>query len=443
MKLLIITHDEIDRLDRRTLCQARVFVEHAWEVDIILPARSRMPVVREAEPGIRLHGRPFWMFEPPHDPLFHGSEQPTVRSVARSKLAVVSRYLTSTFSLARRLRMLFPTPAEYYPLPYTLGFLEQARDREFDAVMACDLPALPPAAELSRRRNVPLIYDSHEYYSEQGTFTQRQKDVLIFHERRDVQQAALSYTVSDLIAAELTENYHLARPMRVLYNAPSFEASIDDCDGAAVRKRVGIPEGAVVLLFHGGFMRGRNLDRLIDGFSDLDVSNVLLVLLGFGDEVEALKKQARRVGRGEVLVCDAVPQDELPHWIAASDAVVIPYPARNIRNNEFCMPNKFLDCVELRRPVIANSGLRMISHFIERFGVGFTGPMETPGEMRETLSAALDWLKRDGLQDAGFEDARQYLGAETQRRKLCAWLGEIGLSGFERHTSPHNSQNAA
>ena len=459
MKLLIITHDDVESVDRRIVNEARVFVEHGWDVQVILITREQRPVRRELEPGIELNARPLWWFEPPHDPVYHGprrlidfrtdavnrlryrlSRYPRVRFAARCVLRTFRFFRRGAKQLIQAESEPPPEVLESYPLPFTLGFLEQAADESFDAVMACDLLALPAARELANARGVPLIYDAHEYYVEQGTLSDKQKDALAWHEAQCLPNAALSFTVSDMIAEEITARYELQRPMRVLYNAAGFPPDAEAGDPAAVRRRLGISADDTVLLYHGGVIGNRNLARLVTAFRELAATATHLVILGDGNRTAMLERLSADCG--QIHMQAAVPQEELPAWIRAADAVVIPYPATE-KNNEYCMPNKFSDCVELNCPVVANSGLKMIGHMLTEYGLGISGPMDTDTDMTVTLRNALTWLKTVGPSQAEFESAQCHLGWETQRSKLRKWCAEIGLAGFPRNTTVSTELAAA
>ncbi|MFQ5731640.1 MAG: glycosyltransferase family 4 protein [Planctomycetaceae bacterium] len=448
MKLLIIAHDDVDLIDRRIINEARVFVERGWDVQINLITRAQRPVTRMHEPGIALNARPLWWFEPPYDPVYHGPRRlfdfrtdavnrMRFRLSRFPRLRFAARCLLRTFRFFRRGAQRLtqgdveppPEILESYPLPFTLGFLEQAKEESFDAVMACDLLALPAARELAGGRGVPLIYDAHEYYVEQGTLSQKQKETLVRHESRCLRDAVLSFTVSDMIAEEITQRYQLERPMRVLYNAAGFPADAESADPHAARETLGIPRNDAVLLYHGGIIGNRNLARLVTAFRELDAPSAHLVLLGDGNRTAMLQRLS--AGCARIHRHPAVPQEELPAWIHAADAVVIPYPATE-KNNEYCMPNKFSDCVELSCPVVANSGLKMIERMLSEYRMGVSGPMDSDDDMTATLGRALDWLRHGESRHADFASAQRRLGWKTQRGKLRTWLGDVGLPGFAR-----------
>jgi glycosyltransferase involved in cell wall biosynthesis len=451
LELLVLTHDLVEHLDRRIINEARLFIEHGWHVRIVLLTSDKTPHLCALDKGILLDPIPLSACPAPHDPLFHGSRDsnataPTLVGFEKLKWKVAERLRphSRTFNLARsmyrrsrslsqRVKGESPSPAsDWYPLPFNVAFVEHARKLRFDAILACDLPALPAARELAHERRVPLIYDSHELYVEQSVFSAKQKMVMEYHERWCAKKADLFFTVAPRIAQAFQQKYGLIEPPKVIYNSPSFrrpESSDSGPPTGAIRARLGIPHGSPLLMYHGGFSSNRNLETLIKSFAKLDHPDAHLLLLGYGDERESFRRLAQRIGKNRILVQDAVAQDELPAWITEADAVVIPYPA-NEKNNEYALPNKLFDCIVLGVPVIANEVLVSIGDILRAHGVGIAGPMNNEAAIRQTLQSGLEWLKSDRRRQADFESARRLYCWDTQKELLRQWLTTLRLPGF-------------
>ncbi len=491
--LLVITHDDIETLDRRIVNEARVFIDHGWTVQVLcLTSRHKQEFV-VCEPNLLANAIPLCQIKPPIDPLFDNwhrivqSDQPHAswpRKFLRRfgyhlsyyrmlfRLVVAIRFLPNRLKQAIKHQLRYhlapyprlqnsvrklssfrrktsvgikhiagqPQPAAFqrlpgnsYPLPFTDAFIEYGCSMKSTAIMACDLPALPAAHELAQRWGVPLIYDSHEYYVEQSAFGPRHRFIMEQHESRCLRQTDLFMTVSDRIAEDIQRKYHLADCPKVLYNASAFQQT-DKGSEQSVRDLLGIPTDALMLLHHGGLVATRNLERLMTRFAKVAPQDTYLVFIGYGDHKKALARLAAQVGKGRILVRDAVPQDDLPLWIRAADAVVIPYPATE-KNNEFCMPNKLSDCIELGCPMIGNSNLLCVGDILQRYRLGVSGPMDSDDDMESTLQQGLQWLRDGRLQEADFASARAYYGPEAQREKLIGWLQELKLPGFVREPS--------
>jgi len=316
----------------------------------------------------------------------------------------------------------------WYPLPFTLSFVRKALHRRADAIMACDLPALPAATLLANAWNVPLIYDSHEFYTEQSCFTRKQKGILEHHERVGLERAQLCFVVSDEIGAEMRERYRLERAPVVLYNAPQFQRRARPADIDEVRRRLGLRAHQRYLLYHGGIIAGRNLERVVRCFLDLNVPDTVLVMLGYGPALEQFQARAA-ASEARLIVHAAVPQDELVPWVSGASACVIPYLASE-KAYEYALPNKLFDCIELSTPIIANERLVCVRRIVSAHAIGHVGPMESDVEMQRTLSDGLAWLKGGNGRTIAFQNARRRYGWEAHRETFCRSMHELGLPGF-------------
>jgi SAM-dependent methyltransferase/uncharacterized protein YbaR (Trm112 family) len=455
-QLLILTHDQVEYLDRRIINEARVFTERGWIVHLVLTA-EKDPRARDLEPGIYLDPVRSSEIEPVADPLWGpmspepgpkqylawikscvpgGRGSPlyailrqcyrAARVPWRAARAAVRAVATAPTAIQTS-DAAPPPPVDWYPLFVTTSFVKKAEYVAADAIMACDLPSLPAALELANRRRVPLIYDSHELYVEQAVFTPRQRRVMEVHEKRGLERANLTFTVAERIKDELICKYQPPRPPRVLYNATVFnrlhaKARLD------IRAYLSLPKGARYLLYHGGITPGRNLKRLFEQFVAGAPAGMHLVMLGYGDYFDRFERLAA-TSRGAVIVHPAVPQEDLVDWVGQALGCVIPYLTAE-KAYEFAMPNKLFDCIELGVPFIANQSLLSIRDLANRYPIGYLGPMDTDDGMRQTLIAGLCFIETRPDLSGTFAEARACYGWQAQKDNLCRWCAEIGLPGF-------------
>ncbi|MGB9775688.1 MAG: glycosyltransferase family 4 protein [Anaerolineae bacterium] len=152
-----------------------------------------------------------------------------------------------------------------------------------------------------------------------------------------------------------------------------------DVDGRSVRRRLGIPEPARVLLFVGALDRAHHFkgaDYLLRAFARLQGPEVWLVLVGDGDLKPSLVALAAQLGVGErVRFVGTVPHRELPPFYAASDLVVLPsFPPES-----FGMV--LIEAMACGRPVIAHDipGVRTV------VSTGKDGLLVRPGDMDDLV----------------------------------------------------------
>lgn len=312
-------------------------------------------------------------------------------------------------------------PIPWYPLAFTDAFLEAAAGIKCDAILACDLVTIPAALAISQRNDAVLVYDMHEYYLEQIAFDPLQKKLLEHWEEIGLAQALISYTVSQPIASAMQERYRLLSAPGVITNAlkvPAGLISVKQED--RLRVAVGAREGDKVLLYHGGFVINRNLEKLIEGFGLSSREDVVLVLMGYGDLSFAQDALTAAAATSRIVVLPAVPAVELSEWVVGADAVVIPYPSVDL-NTTLCAPNKLFDCIALGVPLLVNQELENVGAILEEFGIGSRIDLTSSS----SVSCAISAWKGEPIALSRFEAAQIQLGWEAQEQKLLGWIHAV------------------
>ena len=178
--------------------------------------------------------------------------------------------------------------------------------------------------------------------------------MLEHHERLGLKASKLCFVVSEQISQGIQEKYDLPKRPEVLYNAPMFRYEAGQIDIGKVRRELRLKDSERYLLYHGGLVQGRNLERVMTTFRAISPPDTFLVMLGYGDYAD-FESLGKRLG-GKLIVHPAVPQDDLVHWVSGAEAVIIPYLTA-AKAYEYALPNKFFDCIQLGTPIIANHKL--------------------------------------------------------------------------------------
>ncbi|MFH1278805.1 MAG: glycosyltransferase family 4 protein [Candidatus Eisenbacteria bacterium] len=267
--------------------------------------------------------------------------------------------------------------AEYFLRAALAGFGTGA-----DVYHAHDLDTLLPASIASRLRRRPLVYDSHELFTETHFLVGREKERRIWSriERALIGRARRIITVSEPIADELTRRYGV-EPPRVIRNCPAYHPPPEP-----VR-----PEGAApdepILLCQGYMQKGRGLEALVGAMNHL--SRGRLVLLGDGEMKEEL---ANLVGllelESRVSLHPAVPIEDLPPRTAAATLGFIVYSGASL-NFLYALPNKFFEYLMAGVPVVA-SPLPEIVKLVKEHGVGRIVDPVTPENIAKVVGDLLD-----------------------------------------------------
>jgi len=278
------------------------------------------------------------------------------------------------------------------------------------AVYANDLDTLPAGALLATVRRVPLIYDSHELFSEmfdppRPIF----KRVLVGLESRLVRRARLVITVNPSIAEELAGRYGIERPL-VIFNCPPYrEAEPPDVAAEGVRA-----------IYHGGYAPDRGIEELLEASRQLDGAN--LFLRGMVSPPLHITQAVSRAtdpvdGSPKATLLPRVPMTELVASLRGFDIGLIPYRATCL-NNHYSSPNKLFEYM-MGGLAIAAADLPEIRRVVEEYENGVLFDPRDPDDIAEKINALasdrsrLDEMKRNSLRGA----AEQY-SWEVQRPRL-------------------------
>ncbi|MCU0504932.1 MAG: glycosyltransferase [Chloroflexi bacterium] len=256
-----------------------------------------------------------------------------------------------------------------------------------------DLTAMPAASTSRRRRGGRLVYDSHEIILESGSYAKRPgwlRGLLRRREQGYVAEADAMVTVNDALAEELASRYAPHRVV-VVHNTPArWEPPADR--PTLLRDAAGIPAGAPIALYHGGFSAHRGIEELAAAILEPAASDVHAVALGYGSLRATLGEMSadpRYDGRFHVI--DAVPPDELPAWVASADVGVMPIQASTL-NHRLSTPNKLFECLAAGTPVVVSDfpDMRRIVLEDPDGPLGTTCDPTSPASVAAAIHAVLD-----------------------------------------------------
>jgi glycosyltransferase involved in cell wall biosynthesis len=182
----------------------------------------------------------------------------------------------------------------------------------------------------------------------------------------------------------------------------------DGRDGRAaeLRRKLGIPEDAAMILAVGRMVPKKGFDVLLEALAGLERRGWVAVLAGEGDKLGALRAQASRLDvAGLVRFPGGVRHDELPAYYSAADVFVMP-SVRDHSGNVDGLPNVVLEAMASARAVVATRVGGMPAVIADGVGGVLVDERSVAG-----LAAALRQLLAK-------PDERRALGEEARRRVL-------------------------
>ncbi|WP_100961693.1 glycosyltransferase [Bosea sp. FBZP-16] len=286
-----------------------------------------------------------------------------------------------------------------------------------DLVIANDWRALPIAHAAKHACKARIIYDSHEYASEEFADSWRWRLLARRHvvriEERYIREADAVMTVSDGIADALAARYGLARPT-VISNMPAWQET-------AFR-----PTGdRVTVLYHGVVVPRRGLETLIESVA-LWPASFRLVIRGpaQGGFDQHLRMLAGDLGE-RVSFAAAVPPDQIVPTAAQADIGIF-LLSNSTTHARFAMPNKIFEYIQAGLMVIS-SDLPEIRKVVDSAGCGLLLDRDTPQAIAASL-AGLDPASIDACKRAALARAKE-LNFEVEGGKLLSLVTELAHAG--------------
>lgn len=374
MKMVFLTPDR--SVDRRIILEAESIRSRGHEVVIIADLGAGKQDDR-SYPGIRIinaipggdNSRRVRMASARDSLKAAIGGNPSIRRALRK--AYFNLFHAIQISKPRGKKLLCPLEECYY---------DRAVEENGDIYVACDLPMLSAAYRASLRRKAILIYDAHEFYTEQCQLSYLEKKSTRSAERWLIQKADCVITINESIASLFEERYDIKKPI-IIYNCTT--STIDrSIEYTKLRDTLALAGSDRIVLFQGGYLPGRNLENLVLSAEYFN-KGIVLVLLGFGEFKKRLVALARK--SDNIRFLDAVSQDVLLSYTASADLGIIPYQPVDL-NTRFCTPNKLFEFIQAGLPLLADMRLEELQRFIERERIGYLRDLRTPERIARAVN---------------------------------------------------------
>ena len=184
---------------------------------------------------------------------------------------------------------------------------------------------------------------------------------------------------------KLKKEFHVPES-KIYYepNAVSLEQFSLSLSKEEARKKVGLPQGAQVVLYTGHLYSWKGVDTLALAARDLD--QVLVVIVG-GNDSDRKKFIEKYQDIPNVLTVPFRPHSEIPLWQKAADILVIPNTAREKISSMYTSPLKLFEYMASGVPIVA-SKIASIEDIISADQAFFFTP-DNPSSLSDTITYAL------------------------------------------------------
>jgi glycosyltransferase involved in cell wall biosynthesis len=278
-----------------------------------------------------------------------------------------------------------------------------------------DLDTLLPNYLISKLKSFPLVYDSHEYFTETPELVNRKfvqniwKNIeqWIFPKLNDV------ITVSQSIADLFHEKYR--NKVAVVRNIPPLPSTI-----ISDNPEHEIPGDLPVVLLQGsGINVQRGAEELVQAMQY--VKNARLLIVGGGDVINTLKQMAGELNLGSKIVfIQKVPLEELRYYTSRASLGVSLEKDTNI-NYRFMLPNKLFEYIHAGVPVLVSPMVEM-KKIVDKYQVGETISSHDPEDIARHISKMINDQKRLNFYRENCKNAAAELNWENEKQVLIKIL---------------------
>ena len=280
-----------------------------------------------------------------------------------------------------------------------------------DLLVANDLDTLLANFLASKVKSIPLVHDSHEYYTETPELVHRKKVQRFWKsiERWIFPKLKTVYTVNGSIAT-LYENEYGFRP-KIIRNVP-FTRSLPEVS----RKEMSLPEDKKIIILQGaGINIQRGAEEMVEAMIYID--DAIFVIIGDGDVVPQLKDQVKEMKLDKkVIFIPKQPLEEVIKYTSLADIGVTLDKDTNI-NYRYSLPNKLFDYIHAEIPILA-SPLVEIKKIIDQYDIGMTIEDHNPEHIAKTASIMLNDSRKIKIWKENLKFAAKELCWENEEKKL-------------------------
>lgn len=303
------------------------------------------------------------------------------------KVTLIGRLLPYSQNLdfraynTHRMRLWFNKGPLFYA-NYNISLWWYMLTNKFNIILSNDLDSLLGSYVTSKMKKLPLVYDSHEYFTEvpelvNRPFIQKRWEGI---EEAIVPKLKHCYTVCQSIANVYNTKY--GTNFKVVRNVPFKKTKTESNESFTPPFPIDKP----VILYQGAVNIGRGIEEAIVAMHQ--INHARLVIIGHGDEFDQCQLLIEKEGLKEkVVMTGRIPFEEL-RKITPFATIGLSVEKDIGLNYRYALPNKLFDYIQHGVPILASS-LPEIKGVVEKHQVGSTIELTTSEHIANGINTML------------------------------------------------------
>jgi len=270
---------------------------------------------------------------------------------------------------------------------------------------------------LARVKRAPLVLEVRDLWPaifvELGVLTDRR--LIWVLERLELwaySAAAQVVVVTEGFREDLVRRGVPEAKVHVIRNGVDLDRFEPSTGAAEGRLALGVPDGAVLVLYLGAHGISQGLESVVEAAVALEGDGIHVALVGEGAAKACVVARAAALGASNVSFHDGVPRGQVPGLIAAADVCLV--PLRDVPLFSSFIPSKIFEYLAAGKAVVGSVAGEPAA-ILRRAGAVVVEP-EDPAQLAEALRELVrDPERRRRMGQQG----RRFVEAEFDRQKLA------------------------
>ncbi|WP_196885318.1 glycosyltransferase [Aureivirga sp. CE67] len=333
------------------------------------------------------------------------------------EVLLIGRKLPNSLPINRnykthRMKLIFNSGKLFY-LEYNFRLFFFLLFTKKDILLSNDLDTLLGNYYAGKLTNTPLVYDSHELFTEVPELIHRPKTQAIWErlENKLLPKIKHCYTVCDSIATFYNKKY--STNFKVIKNVPVLNPNFEEYS------EKDIPfSSKKVLIYQGAVNVGRGIELMIDSMKFLPEDYQLLIV-GDGDIFDAIKERvSEKKLENKILILGRISPKKLKS-ITKKAHLGFSLEEELGLSYKFALPNKLFDYIHAEIPALV-SNLPEMSNIVTKYQIGKVVKNRDPKAIAEQIMSfeTKSYSKQ-------LKNAKQDLNWNHESTKLLTIFNEI------------------